>query len=186
MIVTKTIPINAQDFIRRCGHHCRLGKYAKDGNYLDFLIAETGRSHPKLLELLRVIDRKAGKPRYYAEADHIIPQAVWSTLMPRELCGPDRPDGVFMHALSNLFWRGPIENHSLDHEAIRHIRSEVAAVLRQAPAKRQAWSAKWIEIFLLTKRDEALAFPGDLVNLSAMDNVPARGSGTNWMGGTGT
>jgi hypothetical protein len=186
MIVTKAIPINAQDFIRRCGHDCRLGNYAKDGNYLEFLIAETRRSHPKLLDFLRVVDRRAGKPRYYAEADHIIPQAVWSTLMPGELCGPDQPDGVFMHALSNLFWRGPVENQSFDQEAIRHIRNEAGTALRQAPAKRQEWSAKWIEIFLLTKRDEALVFPGDLVNLATLDNLPARGSGTNWMGGTGT
>jgi hypothetical protein len=84
------------------------------------------------------------------------------------------------------FWRGPVENQSFDQEAIRHIRSQAATALRQAPAKRHEWAAKWIELFLLTKRDEALVFPGDLVNLSALDNIPARGSGTNWMGGTDT
>ena len=183
MIVTKTIPINAQDFIRRCSHDCRLGRYAKDGNYLDFLIAETGKSHPRLLEYLRVVDRSVGQPRYHAQADHIVPQAVWSILMPSELCGPDRADGVFMHALANLFWRGPVENQSLDQEAIRHIRSEASVTLRRPPAKRQEWTAKWIEIFLLTKRDEALVFPGDCVDLSVLDKLPARGSGTNWMGG---
>jgi hypothetical protein len=184
MILTKTIPINAQDFIRRCSHDCRTGKYAKDGDYLEFLIAETGKSHQKLLDFLRVVDRRSGKPRYHAQADHIIPQKVWRLLMPRELCGPDRPDGVFMHVLSNLFWRGPVENQSLDGQAIRLIRSEATAVAREAPARRQAWASRWIEIFLLTKRDEALAFPGDLVNLSALDNIPARGTGTNWMGGS--
>jgi hypothetical protein len=183
MMIAKTIPINAQDFVRRCSHDCRLGRYAKDGNYLEFLIAETGKSHPKLLEYLRVVDRRVGQPRYYAQADHIIPQAVWSILMPSELRGPDRLDGVFMHALSNLFWRGPIENQSLDQEAIRHICSEASTAARKPPAKRQEWTAKWIEIFLLTKRDEALVFPGDHVNLSVLENVPARGSGTNWMGG---
>ena len=91
-----------------------------------------------------------------------------------------------MHALSNLFWRGPVENQSLDQEAIRHIRSAATAALRQAPAKRQEWCGKWIEMFLLTKRDEALVFPGDLVNLSVLDNLPAKGSGTNWMGGADT
>ena len=103
--------------------------------------------------------------------------------MPSELRGPDRPDGVFMHSLSNLFWRGPIENQSFDQEAIRHIRSEASTAARRPPTKRQEWTAKWIEIFLLTKRDEALVFPGDLVNLSVLENLPARGSGTNWMGG---
>lgn len=184
MILTKTIPVNAQDFVRRCSHDCRVGKYAKDGDYLEFLIAETRRSHEKLLEFLRVIDRRSGMPRFHAQADHIIPQAVWSILMPRDLCGPGGPDGAFMHALSNLFWRGPVENQSLDHEAIKHIRREATTMLRQAPARRQEWAKKWIEIFLLTKRDEALAFPGDLVNLSSLDKLPARGVGTNWMGGS--
>ena len=184
MILTKSIPINAQDFVRRCSHDCRLGRYAKDGDYLEFLIAETRKSHQKLLEFLRVVDRRSGKARYHAQADHIIPQSVWTLLMPSELCGPGRADGPFMHALSNLFWRGASENQSLDHEAIRHIGLEATAVSRQAPSKRQAWASKWIEIFLLTKRDEALAFPGDLVNLSSLDKLPARGPGTNWMGGS--
>jgi hypothetical protein len=183
MILAKTIPVNAQDFVRRCSHDCRVGKYAKDGNYLEFLIAETGKSHQKLLDFLRVVDRRSGKPRFHAQADHIIPQAVWSILMPRDLSGPNGPD-PFVHALSNLFWRGPTENQSLDQEAIKHIQREATTMSRQAPAKRQEWEKKWIEIFLLTKRDEALVFPGDLVNLSSLDKIPARGAGTNWMGGS--
>jgi hypothetical protein len=183
VILTKSIPIDAQDFVRRCSHDCRVGRYAKDGDYLEFLIAETGKTHQKLLEFLRVVDRRSGMPRYHAQADHIVPQAVWPILMPSDLCGPNRADGPFMHALSNLFWRGAFENQSHDQEAIRHILSEATPVSRQAPSKRQSWAKKWIEIFLLTKRDEALAFPGDLVNLSTLDKLPARGAGTNWMGG---
>ena len=70
MIVTKAIPINAQDFVRRCSHDCRLGKYAKDGNYLEFLITETRRSQ---CEAARFPTRGRQKSRQAAvllEADH--------------------------------------------------------------------------------------------------------------------
>jgi hypothetical protein len=184
MILTKQIPVNAQDFVRRCSHDCRVGNYAKNGDHLEFLIAETGKSHQKLLDFLRVVDRGPGAARYHAQADHIIPQSVWPILMPRELRGPNGPDGNFMHCLSNLFWRGPVENQALDQDAIKHIQREETAMLRQPPAKRQEWMNRWIEIFLFTKRDEALVFPGDLVDLSSLDHLPARGSGTNWMGGS--
>jgi hypothetical protein len=96
VILTKTIPVNAQDFVRRCSHDCRVSRYAKDGDYLEFLIAETRKSHQKLLEFLRVVEQKVGN----------------------------------------------------------------------------------------AERDEALVFPGDLVNLSSLDKLPARGAGTNWMGGS--
>jgi hypothetical protein len=183
MILTKYIPISAADLIRRCGTDIRLGRFAADGNYLDYLIAETEKSHAKLLEYLRVIDRRSGQPRYYAQADHIIPRSVWPLLMPRELRGPGAPDGNWVHSLSNLFWRGPQENRSHDQASIRMIQDEAPEVARRGPMQYREWADRWIEIFLLTKRDEALVFSGDLVNLSVLSKMPARGGGTNWMGG---
>jgi len=183
MILAKHIPVYADDFIRRCGTACRLNKFAKDGNYKELLILETGKSHPKLLEYLKVHDRRPGRPGYWAQVDHIVPQAVWVTLMPIELHGPDRPDGAFMHCLSNLFWRGPVENQSYDQSFINKVREEETSISRKSPSERQSWSKKWIEIFLRTKHDEALVFPGDHVDPSRFEDLPANNPGTNWLGG---
>jgi hypothetical protein len=56
------------------------------------------------------------RPRYSAEADHIIPQAVWFLLMQDivEPCKGARACDV----ISNLFWRDPYFNRSNDQQAI--------------------------------------------------------------------
>lgn len=184
MILAKHIPISADDFVRRCGTDCRLGRYAKDGNYRELMIAETAKSHKKLLEYLRVLDRTSGGAKFWAQVDHIVPQKVWPILMPTELRGPDRPDGCFMHALSNLFWRGTLENQSLDGRFIRCVQQEVTGIAAKPPRERQCWAKKWIEIFLRTKHDEAVVFPGDHVDPSRFEELQADNTGTNWMGGS--
>jgi hypothetical protein len=183
MILAKRIPIYAQDFIRRCATDCRLGRYATDGDYRSLLEQATAKSHNGLLEYLRRHDAKSGESKYWAEVDHIIPQALWTLLMPTELRGPDRPDGCFMHALSNLFWRGPNENRSLDQRFISSIQVEGGTYARRAPRERQEWAGKRIEMFLRTKHDEALVFPGDHIDPSRFNDMEAHGTGTNWMGG---
>jgi len=183
MILAKRIPIHAQDFIRRCGTDCRLGRYASDGDYRRLLEECTAKSHRGLLEYLTRHGATKGEPKYWGQVDHIIPQAVWTLLMPPELRGPDRPDGSFMHALSNLFWRGTNENQSLDLQLITLTKIEGGDYSRRQPKERQEWAANRIEIFLRTKHDEALVFPGDHVDPSRFDSMEARGTGTNWMGG---
>lgn len=64
MILAKNIPVCADDFIQRCGTDCKLGRFAKAGKYKELLILETGKSHSKLLEYLRVHDRKPGGLEY--------------------------------------------------------------------------------------------------------------------------
>jgi hypothetical protein len=178
MILAKNIPIHADDFIRRCSTDIRLGRYAKDGDYRELLVTETGKSHAKLLEFLRVNDRRPGKRRLYADADHIIPQSVWPVLMPSELQGKE-----YVHAVANLFWRAVVENQSLDNRFIQQIRSEQGRVAGQAPSQRQAWAKRWIETFLRTKHDEALVFPGDHIDPSRFHSMEGGPRGTNWMGG---
>ncbi len=183
MILAKRIPIHAQDFVRRCATDCRLGRYASNGDYHLLLEEATASSHPGLLEYLRRHDSQKGEARYWADVDHIIPQAVWTILMPSELHGPDRPDGCFMHALSNLFWRGPNENRSLDSKWIASTQAEWSTYARRAPRERRSWADKRIEMFLLAKHDEALVFPGDHIDPSRFGSMEGRGTGTNWMGG---
>jgi hypothetical protein len=183
MILAKQIPIHAQDFIRRCATDCRLGRYARDGDYRFLLREATKKSHKGLLEYLQRHDAKEGEAKYWAEVDHIIPQAVWTLLMPPEVRGPDRPDGCFMHVLSNLFWRGPNENRSFDQSLISVTQDEGRIYARKPPRERQEWAGSRIEIFLRTKHDEALVFPGDHIDPSRFRNMEARGTGTNWMGG---
>jgi hypothetical protein len=179
MIHPRHIFADPQEFIRRCATDCRLGRYAQSDDYLEFLIQQTQRRDRKLLSYLARIGRGYGETRYYADADHIVPQSVWHLLMPRELCGPDRPRGAYRHSLSNLIWRGQVENRRDDEQAICMVFDE--AHVRRSPSERRTWANEWIRRFLMTKRDEALACPADLVDISSLEDMSANGDGTNWL-----
>lgn len=99
--------------------------------------------------------------------------------MPRELCGPDRPSGAYKHSLTNLIWRGQVENRKDDEQAIDMVFNE--AHTRRFPAEKRRWADEWIRRFLVTKRDEALACPADLVDLSSLKDMSAKDEGTNWL-----
>ena len=81
MIHSRSIPFTAEKFVSACKDDVALGRYAPSGDYLEFLIKFTRRKDPRLLSFIRVLDRSTGQPRYFAEADHIVPQAVWFLLM---------------------------------------------------------------------------------------------------------
>ena len=179
MITANKIPLNAATFIRRCTDDVLNGRYAAtpDG-YLEYLIAVTQRRNPKLLEYIRVLDRRTGKPRYIAEADHIIPRGVWGILMfgiiDRDRCGTS------FNVLSNLFWRDPQQNRTDDHQSIALVRRDAAGVRLSSRAGFE-WRQKWIEIFLRTKRDEVLPFHGDIVDPHDFDQIPSAGKDSNWL-----
>jgi len=179
MIHARHIFTDPQEFIRRCATDCRLGRYAQNDDYLEFLIQQTQRRDRKLLSYLARVGRGYGETRYYADADHIVPKSIWHLLMPRELCGPDRPSGAYKHSLSNLIWRGQVENRRDDEQAIDMVFDE--AHTRRSPSEKRIWANEWIRRFLVTKRDEALACPADLVDLSSLEDMSANGDGTNWL-----
>lgn len=104
MILSRNIPFHANTFIRRCTEDVLNHRYAPDPDgYLSFLIEQTERRYSKLMQYIRIPDRKTGKPRFSADADHIIPKRVWGILV---LGVPD-PErcGTSFNVLSNLFWR---------------------------------------------------------------------------------
>jgi hypothetical protein len=183
MIVADRIPLQAEEFIRRCATDCRLGRYAHNGDYKAYLERETARVDSQLLDYLRRHDAKPGEPTYWAEADHIIPRSVWPLIMPRELRGEENREAHFMHTRSNLWWRGPHENHALDQRFINVIKQEAIVYARRPPNIRHEWEASRIEMFLRTKHDEALVFPGDLIEPYRFKALEAYNVRSNWMFG---
>ncbi len=179
MILSKNIPFNASTFIRRCTEDVLNHRYAPhpDG-HLGFLIEQTEKRYPKLMQYIRIPDRKTGEPRFSAQADHIVPKEVWGILV---LGVPD-PErcGTSFNVLTNLFWREGSWNMGSDGSAIRAIVAESASI-RPASPKGIAWRRRWIEIFLRTKRDEGLLFAGDLMDPRALDRLHAPESDSNWM-----
>jgi hypothetical protein len=148
--------------------------------YLEFLIQASRAADPRILEYLRVTDRATGEPRYYGQADHIVPRAVWTILMPDDLLGPSAPDG-YSAVLSNLFWRDQHFNESCDQPVIAHIQAESTRTSRRTPQGRQ-WADKWIQFFLHTKRDEGMLFAGVAVDPLTLDKrIFAAHVGTNWL-----
>jgi hypothetical protein len=101
--------------------------------------------------------------------------------MPRELRGEQGREAHFMHARSNLWWRGPNENRALDHIFIDTIKDESIVYARRSPHVRQQWQASRIEMFLRTKHDEALVFPGDLIEPYRLKPLEAYNISSNWM-----
>jgi hypothetical protein len=179
MILSKNIPFRAETFIRRCTDDVLQGRYAPGpDDYLEYLVAETERRYARLMHYIRVLDRDTGKPRFYADADHIIPKSVWGILM-FGLLARGR-SGASFNVLSNLFWRERDWNRKDDHFAIQTIFSEVKKVQLTSRAG-VAWRVKWIEIFLRTKRDEGLLFAGDLIDPLALDEMRAAERHSNWL-----
>lgn len=130
MILSKKIPFTAKKYIAACKRDAIAGNCAKNpDDYLEFLIAATKEKNPRLLEYLRVVDRQTGQPRYYGQADHIVPLAVWAKLMPDYLLGPQKTNG-YAGVLSNLFWRDPFFNASCDQPAITHVLTESGQIKR--------------------------------------------------------
>jgi hypothetical protein len=179
MILSRNIPFRAETFVRRCTDDVMRGRYAPTENgYLEYLIGETERRYPRLLQYIRVLDRATGKPRFYADADHIVPRSVWGILMFGTL---DRGrSGASYNVLSNLFWRDRKWNQEEDLVFIQSIRQEARGV-RLASRDGLAWREKWIEIFLRTKRDEGLLFAGDLIDPLALDALHAPEEHSNWL-----
>jgi hypothetical protein len=181
MIHSRSIPMSARTFVKRCTDDVLRGRYATtpDG-YLEYLVAETRKRDKRLLDYLRVLDRQSGKPRYSAEADHIIPRSVWPILM-FGLIEPGR-SGTSFNVLSNLFWRDPDCNRGYDRFAIDAIKGELA----KRPVKLNSsegvkWREKWIEIFLTTKHDEGVMFPGELMEPHKFDEFAAADEQSNWL-----
>jgi hypothetical protein len=181
MILSENIPARASTFLARCRRDVLHGRFAGNPDaYLEFLIQASQAADPRILEYLRVMDRATGEPRYYGEADHIVPRAVWVTLMPHDLLGPRAPDG-YSAVLSNLFWRDPHFNATCDQPLIGHIREESRRVSRHTPQGRQ-WAEGWIQFFLDTKRDEGMLFAGIPVDPLTLDKrIFAAHVGTNWL-----
>lgn len=179
MILSKNIPAKPATFVNRCTDDVLTGRYAPtpDG-YLEYLITETERRHKKLMQYIMVLDRATGQARFSADADHIIPRSVWDVLMfgfaEYGKCG------VSFNVLSNLFWRDRQWNQKEDHSLIRNILSEAKSV-QLGSKDGLAWRAKWIEIFLNTKRDEGLLFAGELVNPFAFDEMESANEHSNWL-----
>lgn len=178
MIRSRSIPLTAEKFIAACKDDVALGRYAPGGDYLNYLIKITKRRDPRLLSFIRVLDRDTGKPRYFAEADHIIPQAVWSLLLP-EIVEP-RKGARACDVISNLFWRDPYFNKSNDQRAIELIRSEALSSQANSRAERD-WRRKWIEILLTTKHDEGVLFPGEVLDPRLFDQMLAADEQSNWL-----
>lgn len=179
MILSKNIPWRAETFVRRCTDDVMSGRFAPDPDgYLVYLEAETQKRYPKVLSYLRVLDRESGKARYLADADHIIPRAVWSIL----LFGFIEPGkcGTSPNVLSNLFWRDLKWNRGHDRALIDHVRAEAASV-RLTSAAGLRWRADKIELFLRTKREEGLPFVGDLIDPAALDELPAPDRHSSWL-----
>lgn len=170
MILSKNIPKRADVFIRRCTADVAADRCARDGEYLAYLESETARRYPRLMPFIRVVGRASGKPRYYAQADHIIPRSVWNVLMFGEL--RTREPSSAVNVLSNLFWRGEHENRAFDQRQILLLRNEARGV-RLATTDGLAWRRRWIEIFLNLKREEGLPFPGDFVDPTELDALQA-------------
>ncbi len=159
MILARFIPSDPEAFISRCNTHVLLGRYAKNpAGYLNYLIACTEKVDPRLLEYLRVLARERGRPRYYGEADHIVPKSVWPRLMPTALIGGGKLD-AYSGVLANLFWRDPDFNRKDDQPLIDAIKME-AERHRHRDKEWQAWANKWIQCFLVTKREEGVLFAG--------------------------
>jgi hypothetical protein len=179
MILSKNIPMNADTFLKRCTADVLQGRYAPGpDDYLEYLMMETERRYPSLMTYLRVPDRNAGEQRHSADADHIIPRSVWSTLM----FGFVTPlnNGNSYNVLSNLFWRAPDWNRQIDRQSIDIIRTE-ARSMRLNTAAGQEWRRKWIEIFLRTKHDEGLLFAGEVVDPFQFDRMESAGKHSNWL-----
>jgi hypothetical protein len=180
MIHSRSIPLSARRFIAACKDDVALGRYAPSGDYLDYLIKVTKQRDSRLLSYIRVLDRHSGQPRYSAEADHIIPQAVWHVLM-TDVVEPGKGARAF-DVISNLFWRDPYFNKSNDQQAIDLILSDAASrSFKSNTRSRVDWREKWIQIFLRTKHDEGVSFPGEIVDPRIFDEMMAADEQSNWL-----
>ena len=180
MIHSRSIPLTAPRFIGACKDDVALGRYALAGEYLEFLIKVTEQKDARLLSFIRVLDRKTGQPRYSAEADHIIPRAVWFLLM-ADIVEPGKGARA-CDVITNLFWRDPYFNKSVDQQAIELIRSEAASPSFNPNSKSGLeWRRRWIEIFLRTKHDEGVMFPGEVLDPRLFDRMIATDEQSNWL-----
>jgi hypothetical protein len=173
--------MKAATFVKKCTDDVLRGHYAATANaYLEYLIEETRKRDPELLAYIRVLDRESGKPRYSAEADHIIPRSVWGILM-FGLAEPGS-SGTSFNVLSNLFWRDPNCNRGYDQFAIEAIKGElVKKSIQLNSLEGVKWREKWIEVFLTTKHDEGLMFPGELMEPHKFDVFAAADGQSNWL-----
>jgi hypothetical protein len=180
MIRSRSIPLTAPRFITACKDDVALNRYAPAGDYLEYLIKVTKSRDSRLLSFIRVHDRRTGKPRYFAEADHIVPRAVWNLLM-TDVVEPGNGARA-CDVISNLFWRDPHFNKSNDQQTIDLVRSEAAA--RSFKPNSTAgidWRRKWIEILLRTKHDEGVMFPGEVLDPRVFDRMVAADEQSNWL-----
>jgi hypothetical protein len=179
VILSSNIPLNASTFIARCTQDMMTGRFAQtpDG-YRDYLIVETRRRNRGLLRYLHIPDSANITPQYSADADHIIPQSVWPILM-FGFPNPGAP-GTAVNALSNLFWRDISWNRGLDQPLIEHVTNEAGGI-QLASAAGIVWRERWIEIFLRTKHDEGLLFPGELLDPFSFDDMLGTERESNWL-----
>jgi hypothetical protein len=181
VILSANIPFRADTFVRRCTDDVLRGRFAANPrDYLSFLIAETEKraQYRKVLDYIRVLDRERGDQRFYADADHIIPQSVWNILM-FGFIDPGRC-GTAVNVLSNLFWRDLRWNRGSDQPLIDAVLAEAKSV-RLGTRPGVAWRVRQIEMFLRTKREEGLPFPGDLVDPRALDELRGPERHSNWL-----
>jgi hypothetical protein len=149
MIRGTDIPLAPDEFVKNCLADARENRFAKPAEkYLDYLADLTEQKHPALFRFVKVFDREAGKERYNADADHIIPKSVWNILMPAELRGlPGQEFPAFSGTLSNLFWRDRQFNRRDDNLAIRVIKDATSTSMSKI--QRADWNKKMISIFLV-------------------------------------
>jgi hypothetical protein len=155
MILSKNIPLNADTFLANIKRDIDHGLQA--GDYRALLIRETRLRYPGLIEGLSDHGQnRRGGVRVLADADHIVPRAVWSVLIPPIWNLPGQPP-TSPDILSNLFWRTVTYNRgaatrgeAVDLPWILHIKAE-------APGKASpAWARQYVEMFLRTKHDEGV------------------------------
>jgi hypothetical protein len=179
VILSRNIPLTTPTFIRRCTDDLLNSRYAPTRNgHRDYLIAETRRRNPKLLSYLRIPDSENKTVQYAADVDHIIPQAVWDILMFAFL-PPSNPNASSFNVLSNLFWRDISWNRGLDAQCIHQIETEARTIQLNSRAGHE-WRTRWIEIFLTTKHDEGLLFPGEILDPFSFDDMLSP-DGSNWL-----
>src|SRR5262245_40468810 len=80
MIISKNIPLNLQTFFDNVRRDYIHGLYSS--NYRALLERETRARYPGLIEGLSETRPGQRRTRVIADADHIVPRALWATLMP--------------------------------------------------------------------------------------------------------
>jgi len=181
MILGTEIPLDVGKFVENCLSDARQGRFAKPSTkYLDYLSDQTRTRHPALYRFVKVLDRVSGADRYSADADHIIPKAVWNYLMPDELRGqPGEEYPAYSGVISNLFWRDKQFNRKDDNLAIKLIQE--ARSTSMTKAERTKWRVKWMSIFLFTKHDEGVLCTAEPTDPHQLDELIGPAKGTNWL-----